>query len=235
MRRYEVGANRTKEIIISDLLGSVKGKTVLDVGCGCGVFSRFYHKKGAKVFALDFSPIMIKFAKKTSPDLKVVQASGEHLCFKKGIFDIIIALDVIEHLNNPIFMLQEISRILKDDGIALLTTDNAQALRVFRILSWFYSRLLFMLFKGLPRPPRFAAGHHKSTHVKEYSVDEIKHFLGQTNFKIKIYDTFSNAPLFNIVQILVSIFLRGLLKKYKWKRVYFYIKKQVRVGSSHPF
>ncbi len=226
LKKYGAGANDTKEHIISDLMGSLNGKTVLDIGCGCGVFSRLSYRKGAEVFTLDFSPIMTKYVKKTTPNLKVVQASGEHLCFRRGMFDVILALDVIEHLDNPIFLLQEISRILKDDGKVILTTDNTQALGVFRMFAWFYSRLLYLFFKSLPRPPKFSQRHHKSTHVKEYSVDEIRHFLGQTDLRIETYDTFCNAPLSKIIHNSVAVLFRGLLKKYKWKRVFFHMTKQ---------
>ena len=82
-----------------------------------------------------------------------------------------------------------------------------------------------MIFKILPTLPQYPPGHHKCTHVKVYSADEIEHLLRRTHFRILAYDTFSNVPLFNIADKLMSIFLRGPLKKYKWERVYFYVEK----------
>lgn len=216
--KYRSGFNKTKEIIVSSLLGDIRGKTVLDIGCGCGVFSNYCYNQGAEVFSLDFSPVVLNFVKETNPNLNIIQASGENLCFRNESFDTVLALDVIEHLYKPQMLLKEIGRTLKRNGAALLVTDNTRAFRASKLFSGIYYVILHMMFKTLPHPPR-------CTHVKEYSANEMEHFLRQANFRILVCNTFSNVPLFDIVDKLMSIFFRGSLKKFKWNRVYFYVEK----------
>jgi len=222
IEKYRSGLIKTKEIIVSSIVGDIKGKRVLDIGCGSGVFSNYCYNQGAKVFSLDFSPVMLKFVKQTNPNLNIIQASGEDLCFRNEYFDVILALDVIEHLYKPKQLLKEISRTLKRNGTTLLITPNTRVFPASKLFSLIYSRILYMIFKSLPRA---RARTHKCMHVKEYSADEMEHFLRHAYFRILTYDTFSSVPLFNIADKLMSMFFRGPLKKYKWNSVYFYVEK----------
>ena len=54
--------------VVTDLLGNVNGKSVLDYGCGTGTFSRFLQSKKASVTGVDVSENMIEVAKSNSSD-----------------------------------------------------------------------------------------------------------------------------------------------------------------------
>ena len=65
------GTPHHKEILnpsVEGLLGDVKGKHMLDAGCGEGYLSRYYASKGAIVTGVDFSQNLIEIAKKKSKD-----------------------------------------------------------------------------------------------------------------------------------------------------------------------
>jgi len=63
------------------LLGNVKGKKILDFGCGTGIYAKLLTKKGAKVKGFDLSSEMIKIAKKENPKLDLRVGSGNKIPF----------------------------------------------------------------------------------------------------------------------------------------------------------
>jgi len=112
--------------LILDLIGKeIKGKRVLDVGCGDGVLSYLLAKKGANVIGIDSSEEAIRFAKERCRDLSNLNfqvASAYELPFSKDNFDYVISSEVIEHLKYPEKMLAEIKRIWNGRGKIIITT-----------------------------------------------------------------------------------------------------------------
>ena len=92
---------------------------ILDVGCGPGGNILFLKKFG-KVTGLDTSKEALSFAS-TQGFFNIVQGDGDKLPFGNESFDLVSALDVIEHMENDTEALREIFRVLKKDGIFLLT------------------------------------------------------------------------------------------------------------------
>ena len=92
---------------------------ILDVGCGPGGNILFLKKFG-NVTGIDSSKEALSFAR-TQGFLKTVESGGEKLPFPDRSFDIVSILDVLEHMENDIRALQEIFRVLKKNGILLLT------------------------------------------------------------------------------------------------------------------
>ncbi|MDD3626071.1 MAG: class I SAM-dependent methyltransferase [bacterium] len=93
--------------------------------------------------------------------------------FKDDSFDLILCLEVIEHLlENPVFMLREIHRILKPGGALILTTDNA--LRFSQIFKLLFNKNIW--FRYYPGNPYFR-------HNREYTMNEIKELVSLNGFK----------------------------------------------------
>lgn len=102
------------------VVGDVKGKRVLDIGCGEGNFPRLYAKMGAEVVGVDFSPKMIELARQAEErdklGIEYVVADAAKLEGVKGKFDAVtcfMALMDIEHYKDAIC---EAARALKDRG-----------------------------------------------------------------------------------------------------------------------
>lgn len=109
-----------------ELLGDVKGKKILDWGCGSGIYAKLLTKKGAKVKGFDISEEMIKIAKKENPGLDLRVGSGLKIPFKEE-FDIVLASLAIHYVEDQNKVLKEISRVLKKGGYFIFSSGNPVA------------------------------------------------------------------------------------------------------------
>lgn len=106
-------------------VGCCEGKRILDVGCGDGALTYLLSQKGGFVIGVDSSDEAINFAKKKTGEIKnieFIKASVYYLPFKNGGFDCVVSSDVIEHLQEPRRMLNEIKRVFDEGGRLVITT-----------------------------------------------------------------------------------------------------------------
>ncbi|MHC4640654.1 MAG: class I SAM-dependent methyltransferase [Planctomycetota bacterium] len=108
---------------LSKLLGGIKGKRVLDVGCGICRFLLLARSRGADVVGCDLSPEACGFA---NNKLGItVHQSELHLCHSLiGNVDAVLMRDFIEHPVEPLIDIQAAVSILKLGGLLLLHTPN---------------------------------------------------------------------------------------------------------------
>lgn len=108
----------------------VAGKTVLDVACGSGYGSQLLAQAGAvKVVGVDIDSATIQQAQQQyfADNLQYLVDSAESLEKINEQFDIIVSFETIEHLQNYQQYLLALRRVLKSDGLALISTPNKQA------------------------------------------------------------------------------------------------------------
>jgi SAM-dependent methyltransferase len=105
------------------LLGNVKGKKILDFGCGTGIYAKLLTKKGAKVKGFDISKEMIKVAKKENPKLDLKVGSGYKIPFNEK-FDIVLSSLVVHYLDDWDKMFKQVNRVLKKGGYFIFSTGN---------------------------------------------------------------------------------------------------------------
>lgn len=103
-------------------LEDIQGKRVLEVGCGIGAFAKILNEKGYRVKASDISAFIIDKAQKLQPGIEFVSEDVEKTIGKKEEFDIIFALEVFEHLNNPEMALKNLRGRLKIDGLLIFSS-----------------------------------------------------------------------------------------------------------------
>lgn len=110
----------------------LKAAKVLEVGCGSGFFSIELAKAGAWVVALDIDPDRIEGARKRAVErdacLSLVTGDAQRSGFKDETFDLILCRNVIEHVDYPRRMFEEVARILKPGGAIQLTAPNRYSL-----------------------------------------------------------------------------------------------------------
>ncbi len=92
---------------------------VLDVGCGNGTYSRYLAAKGLTVVGVD------KYFTDPVQGVEIVPHDVEHpLPFDAASFDLVMAWDILEHVNDML-LIQEIIRVLRPGGIVLCSVPHA--------------------------------------------------------------------------------------------------------------
>lgn len=96
---------------------------LLDLGCGNGTFLYQAKLAGYNVEGQDISPYFINYCK-TQYDFNIYEGELNYLNLPSEHYDVITMFDVIEHHLHPLELLQEIKRILKPDGILVISTHD---------------------------------------------------------------------------------------------------------------
>jgi 2-polyprenyl-6-hydroxyphenyl methylase/3-demethylubiquinone-9 3-methyltransferase len=117
-------------------------KKVLDIGCGAGFLSNPLGAAGHDVTAIDLSTDSLRVAKlyDKSNSVRYVAMDASKLEFEDARFDVVCAMDFLEHVENPEKIFQEASRVLKPGGIFLFHTFNRNWLSYLVIIKgveWF--------------------------------------------------------------------------------------------------
>ena len=111
----------------------VAGKDVLDIACGTGVGSTFLADTARSVTGADVSGDAIEAARTAfvRPNIRYVHAPGPSLPFEDGQFDVVVSLETIEHVreDQQAAFVRELSRVLRPDGVLLLSTPDRDAER----------------------------------------------------------------------------------------------------------
>ncbi len=105
----------------------LKNIKILDIGCGGGLLSEPICRLGAKVTGIDASEKNIEIAKlhakKNNLKINYVCTSPEKLQIKSH-FDVILNMEIVEHVENVNFFLESCSKLLKKNGIMFVATLN---------------------------------------------------------------------------------------------------------------
>ncbi|WP_372365405.1 class I SAM-dependent methyltransferase [Candidatus Uabimicrobium sp. HlEnr_7] len=115
---------------LTSLLNKYKKSTILDVGCGVGIWSAYMANLDNVVVGLDIQKKMIDIAKGkylNLQNLNFIVGDTEKLPFREKYFDLILSLNVGCNLPSTTFRkhFNEISRVLKDRGIAIVTLPDS--------------------------------------------------------------------------------------------------------------
>ncbi len=105
----------------------LKGLSILDIGCGGGLISEPMARLGADVTGIDASEKNIKVAtlhsKKNNLKIKYLNNSPEQLDYKEK-FDIILNLEIVEHVEDINLYIQSCRKLLKSNGLMFTATLN---------------------------------------------------------------------------------------------------------------
>ncbi len=108
--------------VLSDFRVDLKGRDVLDVGCGGGWFARYCGGKVKHYIGMDITAICAKITKGVAPH--VVLGTAESLPFRSGVFDYVFCIDSFEHIPDQERATAEVYRVLKADGKVFLSVPN---------------------------------------------------------------------------------------------------------------
>ncbi|MBU2575184.1 MAG: class I SAM-dependent methyltransferase [Elusimicrobia bacterium] len=151
----------------------VKGAAILDTGCGCGYGIEYLVRSGAaSCTGIDISQKALRYArgKFKEAGLSYLSGSAEDLSlFEDGKFDVVISIEVIEHLRDPQKHVADIFRVMKKGSILVLSTPNKET-----------------------SPPGAVPANR--FHVGEFNYDELKELLGRYFETMVIFENLLVSP-----------------------------------------
>ena len=143
-----------------------KNGRLLELGCAYGYFINKAKNNGFDATGCDISQFAIDEGKKMFPDIDISQSDISKLKFKDKTFDIVATFETLEHCKNLEDVLEEMNRVIKDDGLLLVSIPDTQVLPVEKdvdpthiwhlsLEEWVkrISKSGFKLIKSLTYPP----------------------------------------------------------------------------------
>ncbi len=184
--RYKIVINCVAEFFDSTPIAA------LDVGCGDGALTASIRKLGHRVYGVDTNNEGIRLAKEKFIENNLIGnfyvIEGYDYPFENNFFEVVVCADVIEHVQEPRRMLEEIHRVLKREGILIISTP--------------------IKIKNLPI---------SKNHVQEWTIDEFEDLcatiFGKPTKRIishplscyRLY-TSKNKYIRKVVMLLINIF-----------------------------
>jgi len=139
---------------------------LLEIGCSFGVLAFELARRGYQVTGLDVNPLSIELASRINEllNLRNVRFSNEDFNdnrFPAGEFDIVVMVEVLEHIKHDQGAIDEIYRILRDGGVLIVSVPHAKATQDFRMpipSSHDFERKLVTI--GVPGELHFRSGYN---------------------------------------------------------------------------
>lgn len=115
---------RRHEVVYELLAPRCAGRTVLEAGCGEGYGADLLSRTASRVVALDYDAHTAAHVHRRYPALGLVRANLAHLPLPTASVDVVVNLQVVEHLWNQPEFLAECHRVLVPGGTLLISTPN---------------------------------------------------------------------------------------------------------------
>ena len=157
----------------------VDGKNMmLDLGCGMAEFAQFASENGWKTSVSDVSEDNVKHAQEIGIDAKHLDLNLP-IPYNDKTFNVVSLIEVLEHIMNAETLVEEVHRVLADDGCFLLSTPN---------YAFYKHRLNGMWGKSPPE---------EGKHFRFFIRRKLKKILNSRGFKVVERNSFGYVPLFN--------------------------------------
>jgi 2-polyprenyl-6-hydroxyphenyl methylase/3-demethylubiquinone-9 3-methyltransferase len=164
-----------------------QGLKVLDVGCGGGFSCEFVAARQAQVYGIDRAQNCIAIAKAhaASNGFEIDYQTGfaESLPYPDNYFDVVLCVDVLEHIADLNQTIAEIHRVLKPGGVFCFDTIN-RTFRSHLITIWLLEEILEEIPRGI---------HDWKKFIKPEELTDLMQHNGLSNFEIKGFNLFGNT------------------------------------------
>lgn len=166
-RRIPMWKKRLKEI-----MKDKKNAKLLDVGCGIGTFLKLAREEGFETYGTEISEYACKYVK-DNLKINVFRGNLEEANFPTAFFDVVTVWHTLEHIPDPKATLEEISRILKGNGLLVVATPN---------LNNYITRILYLLAKR--KKLILFSNRAKEWHLFHFSIPILTSMLKETGYNI---------------------------------------------------
>jgi ubiquinone/menaquinone biosynthesis C-methylase UbiE len=194
--------HRNKLQVLDQVTPITGSDIVVDVGCGSGNLTLHSAEKCKLAIGVDPSETAIEFCNTLSSNGRSVfiPAAGDALPFPDEYADVVLMVEVIEHLDAPMKVISEISRILKKGGLVFTTTPNYAFPSLWPPMEWLAdaSRLVAKMGGG-------------EQHVQKFSPPSLAGAFQEVGFETVKLGTFYHFSPF--ASMLSNTWAETLLKK----------------------
>ena len=170
----------------------LKDKKILDIGCYDGTFLSLIKNRNNNFFGIEASDF--GFKKSSEREINVKQFffnDKDHIPFQDNSFNIVVAGEIIEHIYDTDFFLKEIYRILKSNGLLLISTPNIASL----------GRRIFLLLGKNPIIEISPNDKDSSGHIRYFTFKTISDLLEKNNLcKVKVQSDIVNFSINGKIQ-----------------------------------
>lgn len=151
-----------------DVIKNLKISSILDAGCGEGfTLNKLYKNRiGKKLVGVDFLKTAIVLGRKIHPHLKLEQGTIYDLKFQNNSFDLVMATEVLEHLEDPKRALKELMRVSKK--YILLSVPNEP----------------FFMLANFLRGKNITRWGNDIEHIQHWSAWDFKRFAESEDLKV---------------------------------------------------
>lgn len=195
----------TAEKVVGDFTqraGDPKGKRLLDIGFGSGLYSVAFARAGAETHGLEVNDVLFKIACENARDAGVNVDfrvyEGTTLPFADNFFDYIFSVSVIEHVTDARMMVHEACRVLKPGGKFYLAFPNRWRPREAHTGIFFLSYVPRSFAQFLLRR-LWKRNTVEELNLHFYSYWAVKRMLKGTAFRIK-YECASGSAIKRIIK-----------------------------------
>ncbi len=154
---------------------------ILDVGCGEGPVALELAKLGHNVLGIDINPDRIQLASQSNKNSNAsfMLLEAEKIDQLQRKFDVIICSEVLEHVDNPETVINQLAKAIRRGGVLFLTVPNGLGpYEVFSETPQRLSRKLFVRI-GLQKKQRQGQAHKTN-----FTIGRLKRLLGKKGFQI---------------------------------------------------
>lgn len=104
----------------------IAGKDVLDIASGEGYGSSLMASVAKSITGVDIDPEAVKHASETyrKPNLRYLHGSATQIPIASATMDVVVSFETIEHLNEHQLMMEEIKRVLRPDGLVIISSPD---------------------------------------------------------------------------------------------------------------
>jgi ubiquinone/menaquinone biosynthesis C-methylase UbiE len=187
---------RSYNLVVADIDSKIKfsGK-VLDVGCGYGELMLTLKKThpDVQIVGLDASKTLLSIAKKIVKNAKLVFGRADKMPFKDNSFDFVMCQDTFHHFKNPVKVLEEMYRVVKNGGAIYLTDLRRDANK----------KVILNVINGLSSDNLAHLRFYIESVKASYTISEMENLF--KNASIKDYDIVAAANGQHIKRMVDSV------------------------------